>query len=57
MEKSWQDIREKDIKILYERTVKAYEPDKFHFSYEQFRHYVTQADLGPPYVNAPSENE
>jgi hypothetical protein len=55
MEKTWQSIREKDIKILYEKTVKAYEPEEFHYSYEQFRRYITQADLGLPYIDAPSE--
>ena len=45
---SWQSIRHQEIVDLYKRT----NPD---VQFEPFRRYVTQADLGPPYVNAPSE--
>jgi hypothetical protein len=53
-QQTWQSIREKEIKSLYELNVKNYE-GAFHYSYNQFRRYVTQADLGPVYVDAPSE--
>lgn len=53
-QKTWQQIREKEIKALYDLNVKGYE-GTFQYSYEQFRRYVTQADLGGPYVDAPSE--
>jgi len=53
-QKTWQSIREKEIKDLYELNLKGYE-GTFKYSYEQFRRYVTQADLGSPYIDAPSE--
>ena len=53
--KTWQSIREEDIKVLYQKTLKLYEPEGFPYSYEQFRRYITQADLGSPYIDAPSE--
>lgn len=57
--KTWQSIRENDIKFSYEQTVRLYDADPkgkgFRYSYKQYRNYVTQADLGPPYVDAPSE--
>lgn len=49
---TWQSIREKDIRELYERT-KA--QGGYSGAYEPFRRYVTQADLGGTYVSAPSE--
>jgi hypothetical protein len=49
---TWQTIRENDIRVLYERTKAR---DGYSGPYEPFRRYVTQADLGAPYVEAPSD--
>ncbi len=49
---TWQSIREKDIRVLYERTKSK---GGYDGPFEPFRRYVTQADLGGTYVDAPSE--
>ena len=44
---TWQSIREKDILALYERTKAA---GGYSGPYGPFRRYVTQADLGAPFI-------
>lgn len=52
---TWQTIRDDDIRVLYERTKAA---GGYSGPYGPFRRYVTQADLGPPYVeNAPDDRD
>lgn len=50
-DKTWQSIREDEIRELYERTKAC---GGYNGAYGPFRRYVTQADLGGMYIDAPS---
>jgi hypothetical protein len=52
MQTSWQERRDEEIRELYERTKSK---GGYSGPYLPFRRYVTQADLGGTYVDAPSE--